>query len=472
MKRRFIGLTSALLVSCAPTAPVGPPIAASALCGEIADIVCDANATCCRDRDSACVATQTATCEETLGRFIEDPRLAYVPEQGGLLLEQLEARAAMCWSEPFRYDEIASLFEGTGTALADCTPIERGGTIASTELQLAALSCSGDTSCRIHLGSDNSAEGVCERRATSGNDVCSHAFDCPRETWCNLSSNWRPGDWGRCQPLRANGWACGSGLECESGYCGRDGCTDRPETERCLSIDYPALVNASEPVAYWRLGERSGLSASDESTFGNDGAYVEPIMRRTDGAIMEDDDGALTLSGMNGRVELSTLDGFTRGSSFTFEFWVEKPMMGGGPLLELVKPMGASLRVQLDGARIVASFLGATDMAATDVATPTDAIGADFNHIAITYDGSHTRLYVNGARVTELAGEREIPVDGALTLGFRNNMDPMMRASLTGSLDEFAVYDQALAPAVLMQHFRAGREGAIENEFVLFAWTR
>lgn len=146
--------------------------------------------------------------------------------------------------------------------------------------------------------------------------------------------------------------------------------------------------------------------------------------------------------------------------------------MGGGPLLELVKPMGASLRVQLDGARIVASFLGATDMAATDVATPMDAIGDDFNHIAITYDGTHTRLYVNGARVTELAGEREIPVDAALTLGFRNNMDPMMRASLTGSLDEFAVYDQALDAAVLMQHFRAGREGPIENEFVLFAWTR
>ena len=472
MKRRFIGLTSALLFACAPAAPVGPPIAASDLCGEIADIVCEANTRCCRDRDTACVPTQTATCEETLGRLIEDPRLAYVPEQGGLLLEHLEARAAMCWSEPFRYDEITSLFEGTGDVGADCTPAERGGSITAPELRLAALSCSGDTACRIHLSRDGAAEGVCEARGTSGNDACSHAFDCPAATWCNLPSNWRPGDWGRCQPLRANGWACGTGLECESGYCGRDGCADRPEAERCLSITYPDLVIGNEPMAYWRLGERSGASASDESTFGNDGAYVEPIMRRAEGAIADDDDGALTLNGMNGRVELSTLDGFTRGSSFTFEFWVEKPMMGGGPLLELVKPMGASLRVQLDGARIVASFLGATDMAATDIATPMDAIGEGFHHIAITYDGSRTRLFVNGAQVAEVSGEREIPVDGALTLGFRNNMDPMMRASLTGSLDEFAVYDQALSAGTLMQHVRAGREGPIENEFALFAWTR
>lgn len=472
MKRRILALTSALLVACTPAARVGPPVAASALCGEIADIVCEANTRCCRDRDTSCDATQTATCERTLGQFIQDPRLNYVPEHGGLLLEQLRAASTMCWSEPFRYDVIASLFEGTGAVGADCTPDERGGAIASSELQRAALSCRGDATCRIHLGSDDLAEGVCEARVTSGSSACSHAYDCPADTWCNLPANWRPGDWGRCQPLRADGWMCGSGLECASGYCGRDGCMARPEYARCLSIHYDDLVNASEPVLYWRLGERSGVRAADESTFRNHGSYVEPVMHRSEGAIMGDTDGALSLTGMNGRVELAMLDGLTRGSSFTFEFWIEKPMMGGGPVIELIKPMGASVRVRLDGSRIVASFLGATDMMATDIATPMDAIANGFHHIAITYDGSNTRLYVDGVRVAEHAGEREIPVDAALTLGFHDSMDAMMRSSLTGSLDEFAIYDQALPESVLMQHVQAGRDGAVDNEFTLFAWTR
>jgi hypothetical protein len=473
--RNSMGLflaASAFAAGCAPgVVREGRPVAIEDLCGEIAEIVCDADERCCSGGGAMreCMDAQVERCDATLGSLVADPRVGYVPTRGGYLVRQIERRAGECWEEPFRFEELTQLFSGTGALGADCTPTPVGGVIGTSELLRAQLSCGGETTCRMHLDVRETARGVCEARDTSDAARCSHRYDCGPDEWCNLGATWEPGDWGDCQPLRTDGWACESDLECASGYCGMEGCSARPPSERCLTIAYPDVVMSSDPIAYFRLGE-SGRTAADAAGH-HVGSYVAPVARVASGAIEDDDDGALSLSGMGGHVEVPALDGLASDGALTFELWVEKPMEGGGPLLELVSEDGAAIRVRLDGARIVASFLGAHDASATELATPDDAIGDGFRHVALTLDAV-ARLFVDGSEVASLEGRREIPVDASLAIGFHDDPDDALRTSLTGTVDELAIYDAALSSSTLGQHVMAGRTGRLQNDFVLFAWSR
>jgi hypothetical protein len=75
-------------------------------------------------------------------------------------------------------------------------------------------------------------------------------------------------------------------------------------------------------------------------------------------------------------------------------------------------------------------------------------------HVVGTYDGTATRLYVNGAQVATTA----------LTGGATLNANPLMIGSWDGSseffrgvIDEPAVYAGALSPACVAAHYDAGR---------------
>lgn len=160
---RVFLVASYLGAGCAPGGLVseGPPVAVDELCGEIAQIVCDADAACCGGASAAgCVAVQTDRCDETLGSLVADPRVAYAPTRGGFLLERLGVRAADCWEEPFLLAELTALFAGTGTEGADCTPSLVSGTMSARELLRAELSCAGGATCRVHLDAHEQPRGV------------------------------------------------------------------------------------------------------------------------------------------------------------------------------------------------------------------------------------------------------------------------------------------------------------------------
>ncbi len=468
-------LAATALGACGtPADDLGPPVAARDLCGQVARIVCDASERCCdTDTSHDCLAAQTDVCGETLGVLVSDPRLAYVPGRGGRLLQHLETRAAACWDEPFRISEIAALFAGTGVSGADCTP-PASDMLSPHALEVAAFSCADGTACRIRLAANGDPQGFCEPREMAGTDRCSHPYDCEDGAWCNLPAGARPGDWGHCQPLRADGWECASGLECASGHCGRSGCAPTPAREACLDTNYPDLVLSRDPIAYYRLGEPSGRNAADASPSASDGTYVEPVAHQAMGALAGgDDDGALSLSGMSGHVAITALDGLDADGGLTIELWVARPAEGGGgPLVELVSEDGAALRVALDAGSIVSSFLGSGDEAAVELRTAADAIGDGFHHVALTYDGTASRIFVDGVAAGSLEGAREVPVMPDVVLGFHDDMDEMRVSSLTGTLDEVALYGRALAADELALDVRAAREGPIARDFVLFAWSR
>jgi hypothetical protein len=88
---------------------------------------------------------------------------------------------------------------------------------------------------------------------------------------------------------------------------------------------YAQTVLAKRPVAYWRLGERTGPVAADASGLGNNGTYHGSPTLATPGAIRGDADGAVRLDGRLDYIEIPSSDAFSQpasGRGLTVEAWM------------------------------------------------------------------------------------------------------------------------------------------------------
>ena len=463
-----------LLVGCAPSEPLGPPVTPSAFCPQLARVICDADDDCCAatSEDPDCVDTETVACAETLGQLLEDPRVLYVPERAGAYLERLRADAAECFATPTA--DVRLAFEGTLELGESCTPPSVDDVPTTRDLFVAAAAC-GEDACRAHLDLGGHLDARCERREAAGTDACSHPFDCATGEYCNLAEAWRAGDWGRCQPTQGEGWACTRDAECASAFCDAGRCTTRTGLAQCLVVAYPDLVLSTDPVLFLRLGERSGRSANDASPNATHGSYAEPV-ERVEGALSGSDDRAISLSGMGGSVSVAEIEALST-EEVTLELFVSIPEMGGGPIAMLLGEDGELLRLDADGRTLRASVPGMPgegmmEGAPLALASADGALTEGFHHVALVVSGRDARLYLDGAEVSTVAGAGALPARAALRLGLEPNEDPMMTRSLTGSLDEVALYRAALDPSVLAAHVAAARDGETRRDSFVYAWAR
>jgi len=466
-----------VLAGCEAETPIetGPPVSPEALCSEVAEIVCDAAESCCEAGGAGtdCERTQASRCMDSLGAMVGDPRVGYVPERAGALLAHVRERAAGCFQEePFALAELDVIFEGTIPSGGDCSPGATDGAVTTAELHRAAVACEDGATCRIRLAWDDAPLGTCEPRESAGDHRCSHPYDCTAGSFCDLPDGWRIGDWGRCIALRDDGWACASGIECTSGYCGEGVCGAAPALNRCLVVDYPTLVLESGPILYQRLddGEESTM-ATDRSGRSNHASYVGAVMHAETGAI--EDDGAIGLNGTDAYLEVESVRGMT-SDALTIELWVSVPEGAGGPLVVL-EGSSTSLVIDIASAAVRARFIepGATSEdpdTVFEVASDPGAISAGFHHVALVYDGEASRIFVDGEQAAELEGTQRLPASPALTIGAR--VIDGAGTFFTGAIDEIAMYPGALEGAAFATRVRVATMGPIENEFVLFGWAR
>jgi hypothetical protein len=88
------------------------------------------------------------------------------------------------------------------------------------------------------------------------------------------------------------------------------------------SRNYRDVILADNPIAYWRLGERTGSLAYDESAMHRDAIYVGNPALGLPGAIIEDAD---TAAGFNGHSQYVAWTPTARVSgTFTVEAWVKE----------------------------------------------------------------------------------------------------------------------------------------------------
>lgn len=212
---------------------------------------------------------------------------------------------------------------------------------------------------------------------------------------------------------------------------------------------YEEEVLADSPVLYWRLGEPSGTNANDVSGNNLDGTYHASPTLGVTGALAGDADTAATFAAASSQyIEEATDSALLHLGAFTLECWVK---IAGNPAADQFL-MGRHRNIQWyihsNGKQSINFVFGNAPDSTSAIPT------GQWNHIAVTCDGTNTAFYLNG--VADGTGTTGIAVDtGASNLAVARNNDTS-DLYLDASLDEVAVYDNALSGARIAAHYNAG----------------
>jgi glucose/arabinose dehydrogenase len=231
-----------------------------------------------------------------------------------------------------------------------------------------------------------------------------------------------------------------------------------------VTSNYRGTVLADTPVSYWRLGEASGATASDERG-ALPGAYAGPPTLGAPGAISGDPNTAVRFGGSGQYVNVPDapqLSPEAGGSGkLSIEAWVNVTSLpASGPGTVVSKGAAGAyeyaLRVWSTGAlELVLWAPGGTTYAS--VATPGGVVtpGAWYYLVGTCDNGVACRIYVNGVERANKPSNwgAKLPADTAAPLSIGRRGDNVQY--LAGTIDEVAVYSTVLSPTRIQAHYTA-----------------
>ncbi len=211
---------------------------------------------------------------------------------------------------------------------------------------------------------------------------------------------------------------------------------------------YAASVLADRPSGYWRLGETAGTTAADSSGNSRTGTISGGVTLGATGAVAGDSNTAIGFDGGTGQVAVADADPLRLNTPFTIELFAKLDtfantwpgLLGKGPSYTA---NGWLIWYQADGT--VWFKRNGQKWGTGPGAITTDR----YHHLAVTFDGTTLRWYVDGAQTT--AAPASFP---AIT-----GTDPMLigQGDNAGrdTIDELAVYPTALTAPRIQAHLSA-----------------
>lgn len=225
---------------------------------------------------------------------------------------------------------------------------------------------------------------------------------------------------------------------------------------------YRDLVLSYNPVAYWRLGELSGATAADEAEAYN-GAYQNGFMLGVSGAIDDDADTSADLAGgADDRVQIAGLG--VSGTGITLLAWFNADAFGDDRIISkatgenipdhywsLGTPNNSSLRVRLmlNGATVQHTF-----------STSAFSTG-QWYFVAVTYDGSTVRAYVNGGQIGSASATGTLSTNTSVATAIGNQPSGAGDRAFDGRIDEVAVFDEALTATEISSLYAIATGGGL-----------
>lgn len=233
------------------------------------------------------------------------------------------------------------------------------------------------------------------------------------------------------------------------------------------------IGNHPNLISFWRLGERSGTTATD-SADGNNGEYTGGVTLAQPGLVKDNDDTAAQFDGTSGYVAVPHNDNLNP-PAFTVEALVNIPA-GDGEFHAVVssrdlgpagEPFGYILYA---GASPVAgdpdvwqAWVGTgTGVAWTVLAGP--ALTPGTHYLAMTYDKTTLKLYVDPTDDTPAMSDTTYVPNTTTELRIgagANEIAPLYFWS--GVIDEVAIYDAALDFPTIREHAQLALTGASEG---------
>ena len=186
-------------------------------------------------------------------------------------------------------------------------------------------------------------------------------------------------------------------------------------------------------VGYWKLDDGSGTSAVDSSGMGNTGTLTNGPVWTTGGYA----NGAVNLDGVDDYIDLGNGSAANLTSQVTLSAWIYPLAWHAvdGLFMKDVSTMPYGL-LQWGGLKMRVTIGGTGH----DVGTTAPALGV-WTHIAGTYDGSTSKIYVNGVLKNSLAVSGTLDTRAEhLVIGRQTATYPF-----NGYVDDARVYNRALS---------------------------
>jgi hypothetical protein len=207
-----------------------------------------------------------------------------------------------------------------------------------------------------------------------------------------------------------------------------------------LPGSYASLVVADGALAYWRLGETSGLSFADASgnaktatvTASTGFTYAVP-------GVLADGDKGL---GVAGTQSIATFSAIAVGTTCTIEFWMVGSNLGSGPYCNVIGAVagGAGVYHNPSTGKINCQT-GADHFNMTAL-----AIGVQY-HVVISITAGNGTFYLNGVPDGTFTGWPGQTLGALFNNGGGSLVTPLV--------DEIAIYPTALTAPQIAAHYTA-----------------
>ena len=221
------------------------------------------------------------------------------------------------------------------------------------------------------------------------------------------------------------------------------------------SSAYPGVIAADSPLSYWRLGETGG-TATDSSGFAN-GTYVGSPQQAVSGLLTGDTNGAVTLNGTSQYVEVPANSAWTP-SSFSFEILVKASSLPDNRTIAAAQGLFTGWWLNTGSSGSLRFFIGDGSAWRFAAAGPTLAVGSTYD-IAVTYDGSLPRLYVNGTLSSTGPTVSMASNSGANALRL-GSASSFVGQYWPGTIDDASFFSSTLAAGQISSHYTASQGGS------------
>ena len=196
------------------------------------------------------------------------------------------------------------------------------------------------------------------------------------------------------------------------------------------------------PVGAWGFGEASGTSVSDASGRGNAGT-ISGAARTPSGRFGP----ALSFDGVNDWVTVADSASLDLTTRATLEAWVYPTALGSVWRTVVFKEQASQLAYGLYANNDIGRPSGHLFTTSELFTSGSSALALNtWSHLAMTWDGTTQRVFVNGAQVgTRTVGGTLVNGTGPLRFGGNG----VWAEWFAGRIDEVRVYDRALSQAEL-----------------------
>lgn len=230
--------------------------------------------------------------------------------------------------------------------------------------------------------------------------------------------------------------------------------------------EYAQAILASQPAAYWRLGEFNGPVAKDFSGHGRSALYEGTIAFYLDGP----QSPAFSGSGVANRCVhlaggLLLAPEPKLGKRYTVEFWfwnglpTDLRAMTGWLFAQADSVKLGILGTNGTSGRLALAFGRTTDPGAFG---RTPILPKTWHHVALIRSGEEFTVYLDGQPEISMVAEPRIATEaGPATFG---GLNVAAGPTLEGKLDEVAIYKRELETSAIVRHYQQSRMRAAALE--------